>query len=941
MIAETTTSSGLRSSASKPTEEGLLLCGLAFPHAQGVSSHALKVASDSLAASENNSDWRVPVVVVPDVQADERFASSHLLKIYQDVRFYAAVPIRSPAGAFIGVLSTTDSTPRETLGAVEVDFLQDMSLTIMDHLTMIRHRQEEARGKRMMRGLGSFVEGRATMNGLGSDKWSTQPVGDTGQEGMLNVAQQTKMQEEVQRLNIENIATPRNQELTQSYFESESSPHPETPTASGAERQAPVETDIPRRFSGKSTSTVGTTSPESSTRDIRGLFSRAANTIRESIQVEGVLFFDASVATFGGMVESGRNESSDTPHSNTSQESSSGEEGVRSVTSGKHAALNSTKMCEILGFSTTETASVDGDKPNAVHLAVPERFLRLLLRRYPKGKIFNFDENGIPLSDTSESDSDHDDSARSVTTTTASESSHSRHQHKQSFTRSREPSFIIKVFPNARSVLAFPLWDSHKSRWYAGGVVWTRTPTRVFSVRGELSYLRAFGATIMAEMGKIDAEQANQAKGDVLGSISHELRSPLHGILGGVELLLETSMDVFQDSTVNTIERCGVTLLDTVDHLLDFAKINNLMQASKATRRTRLREGGAPSSNKMERSSTASAWDVDVDAIAEEVVSSIFAGHEFETSRESLDIPRADLRSSDHDVRVSDAGMPSKSPPSTSREMPHDHVKVIFDISPATSWRYSTQVGALRRIVMNVFGNALKYTVAGHIRVHVEQKDLPAKGKDMSEVKITVEDTGKGISKEYLAHHLFTPFSQEDSFSPGTGLGLSITHKIVTSLGGTIDAQSKIGKGSTLTISLPLRHSSSTEQSREKKAFTDLTKRTQGVRVSLSGFDENVTPSVQGISTDFKGWQLFRTAIAHQCQDWLQMDVLPSTETAIKPDIYVATPTGARELADMNQAGVVSQPIVVICPNAAVARHLSTTSKTVDRNGIVEYVSQP
>ena len=953
VIAETTAFSGLRSSAAKPTEEGLLLCGLAFPYTQGVSSHVIDAASESLVAGEDNSEWRAPVQVVPDVQADERFAASHLLKLYQDIRFYAAVPIRSPAGCLIGVFSVTDSKPRETLSAMEMDFLRSTSLTIMDHLVMVRCRQEEARGKRMLRGLGSFVEGGATMTGLDSDEWSTRPRGDAGQEGMLNVAQQAKMRAEVEHVSAENTTTSRDMQATQSYFSPEILANT-TVTPNSAERRAPGGAHLPQHLSlsasrpspqaGSSASPVKsvplteTPSPASSTENIRSLFSRAANTIRESIEVEGVLFFDASVTTFGGMIDSGRHDSSDTGQSYSSRSSSSGEESLHSAKSERNATLYNDKTCEIFGFSTTETSSIDNDRPDAKHLTVPERFLRLLLRRYPNGKIFNFDENGIPLSDT-ESDSEHNSSTTGTILPTDPGPSRNRRHRQQSFARSREPSFIIRIFPNARSVIPFPLWDSNKARWYAGGVAWTRTPSRVFSVRGELSYLRAFGATIMAEVAKIDTQQANQAKADVLGSISHELRSPLHGILGGVELLQETSMDVFQDSTVHTIARCGTTLLDTVDHLLDYAKVNNLMQASRAARNRRLR--GARASAKMEGSSITEAWDVDVDAIVEEVVESVFAGHEFEMSSQSLDAPQTTLKSHDPNVRHLDAEMLSKQDPPVSDTMSKGQVKVILDIRPAVSWKFSTQVGALRRVLMNIFGNALKYTAAGQVKVTVDQKDLPMKSTRTSDVKIIVEDTGKGIGEEYLAHHLFTPFSQEDSLSSGTGLGLSITRKIVTSLGGTIDVQSKVGFGSTVSVSLPLTHSASTDTSGELSAFAALVKQTKGLRVSLVGFDETVPSSVQENSEESQGWQLPWTAVAHQCQAWLCMDILPPTATALKPDIYLATLTGAATLADMNKIGVVVQPVVVICPSAAVARQLSIGSNTIERNGIFQYVAQP
>ncbi len=67
----------------------------------------------------------------------------------------------------------------------------------------------------------------------------------------------------------------------------------------------------------------------------------------------------------------------------------------------------------------------------------------------------------------------------------------------------------------------------------------------------------------MAEWARIDTEIADQKKSDFTGSISHELRSPLHGILASAEFLAETSAG-WSKGLVETIDSCGRTLLDTI-----------------------------------------------------------------------------------------------------------------------------------------------------------------------------------------------------------------------------------------------------------------------------------------------------------------------------------------------------------------------------------------
>lgn len=77
----------------------------------------------------------------------------------------------------------------------------------------------------------------------------------------------------------------------------------------------------------------------------------------------------------------------------------------------------------------------------------------------------------------------------------------------------------------------------------------------------ELSYLKAFGSAAMAEVARVEVLRESKAKEDVLGSLSHEIRSPLHGVILGVELLNDSVMTAFQNEVLHTVETCGRTLL--------------------------------------------------------------------------------------------------------------------------------------------------------------------------------------------------------------------------------------------------------------------------------------------------------------------------------------------------------------------------------------------
>ena len=90
---------------------------------------------------------------------------------------------------------------------------------------------------------------------------------------------------------------------------------------------------------------------------------------------------------------------------------------------------------------------------------------------------------------------------------------------------------------------------------------------RVFTNEQDLSYLAAFSNSAMAEVARLDMKLADSAKADFISSISHELRSPLHGILGMTDLLKDSDLDGQQVSHVATIETCGKTLLETINHV--------------------------------------------------------------------------------------------------------------------------------------------------------------------------------------------------------------------------------------------------------------------------------------------------------------------------------------------------------------------------------------
>jgi CheY-like chemotaxis protein/HPt (histidine-containing phosphotransfer) domain-containing protein len=120
-------------------------------------------------------------------------------------------------------------------------------------------------------------------------------------------------------------------------------------------------------------------------------------------------------------------------------------------------------------------------------------------------------------------------------------------------------------------------------------------------------------------------------------------------------------------------------------------------------------------------------------------------------------------------------------------------------------------VTRLRQVLVNLVGNAVKFTAHGEIVVSVKVVPVPEAPSDTSQprpLQFTVRDTGMGIRAERL-ERLFRPFSQAETSTTrrfgGTGLGLSISHRLVELMGGRMWAESSLGNGSSFNFSLPLR----------------------------------------------------------------------------------------------------------------------------------------
>lgn len=944
IIAEATASVPLTPGlSSRHCPTSLSLCGTAIPRASGTCEPVLYHVV-GIGHEQYQETTELPIHLVRDLTADSRFFSTQHRQIGEPDQFYAAVPIRTRRGINIGAYCVLSRTKMQSWSKENEHRLREISYAIMDHLEANRAKQAYRRSERMNRGLGSFIEGKSTVSGWQSGPNIAAFTDDVRSEGALDSTQQhlvSRSQEQKNKAENHTAPSKASDEAIHRLVK-----RPNGPYIAG------FCSPYMRQFQNRG-NTNGVTEPESrlftkqpklNNSDTNVTFSRAANIIRESFEVAGCHFYDVSIGSYRVPAVRIPNEGTDS-NGAASQFSSTSSSDEHSVTSPVELPDS---LCDLLGFSTLNASSINAADLDHGEGVLPKRFLAKLLRRYPNGQIFNFDSVGeLQSSDSSGDDNEHrcpTEELSSIRTRNSDDGSLStaakRKQASRRFSRIKEAALIQQAFPNARSVAFVPVWDSKRERWSAGGFVYTLTPSRVFTLEGELSFFKAFTNLVAAEIHNVETLNANKAKSDALGALSHELRSPLHGVILGTELLNDTDLTVFQGNTMHTIETCCRTLLDTIDQLLDYSKINNLAAKSKRELdKTKYQAKTSALSNQFGKKML--HLHARLDRLVEEVIESMFAGFNFQRmsirqlskQQKPVNVDTKALKKLDSALAIEQLGTGSISHGGDEQNLYVRNVAVYMSVDPALNWQFRLNAGAIRRIIMNLFGNSLKYTVQGAIHVSLTQEQSPNHPRAERLVKITVRDTGQGITEDYLQHELFKPFSQEDELASGTGLGLSLVKSLIFQLRGQILVESQVGAGTSITILLPLEQSPQTiDLTKDDEEFEEQVRDLSGLRVSLLGFEsEHNQDGVDG----------GRPLVERLLRQSLHLELIPKGEAKlVAPDLVIwsndVLPIGTGNISQLS-----SSPNVVVCQDAVQAYSRFAEYESAGYRGIFEFVSQP
>lgn len=225
----------------------------------------------------------------------------------------------------------------------------------------------------------------------------------------------------------------------------------------------------------------------------------------------------------------------------------------------------------------------------------------------------------------------------------------------------------------------------------------------------------------------------------------------------------------------------------------------------------------------------------------------------------------------------------------------------------------------VREIFINIIGNSLKYTPAGG-KITIDIREIPFDRENYIAYKIVVEDTGIGMSEDYLPH-IFEEFSREhtstESKVVGTGLGLPIVKALIDLMGGTIEIESEVGKGTKTTVMIPFEIATQEqileEQQKEKEFVPEDIK---GKRI-LVAEDNELNAEITLTVLKEKGLLVERAANGKECVEMLKekpadyYDMILMDIQMPEMDGYQATEM-IRNLGDSRAA----VPIVAMTANA-------------------------
>ena len=367
------------------------------------------------------------------------------------------------------------------------------------------------------------------------------------------------------------------------------------------------------------------------------------------------------------------------------------------------------------------------------------------------------------------------------------------------------------------------------------------------------------------------AEAANEAKTEFLQRMSHDIRTPINGICGLVNMA-----DHYADNMEKQAE-CRAKIKEASNLLLEL--VNDVLDMSKL-------ESG--------------------EVLMEEIPFNLSS-----ISREVLVV--------------------------IEQVAAEQNIKIVWEKKEITHRDFIGSPGYVKRVMMNILSNALKYNRANGY-IYISCIEIPSKQPEMTTMEFVCRDTGIGMTEEFQKC-VFEPFAQEHTGSRtkfvGTGLGMAIAKKLVEKMGGTITFESEEGAGTTFVIRVPFRIDTDREGKAETEAKTEASIR--GLHILLAE-DNELNMEIAEFMLQNEGAVVKKTWNGQEAVEIFEKS-RPDEFDVILMDIMMPVMNGyeaAKMIRSMDREDAKTIPIIAMTANAFTEDRIKAKEAGMD-----EHISKP
>ena len=367
------------------------------------------------------------------------------------------------------------------------------------------------------------------------------------------------------------------------------------------------------------------------------------------------------------------------------------------------------------------------------------------------------------------------------------------------------------------------------------------------------------------------AEAANRAKTEFLQRMSHDIRTPINGICGMVDMAGHYAGDVEKQSEYREkVKSASHLLLEMLNDVLDMSKL----------------ESG--------------------EVVLEEIplnLSNIF-----------------------EEVLVVNEQMAAER-----------NIRIMWDEKEITHWNLIGSPSHVKRILMNILSNAVKYN-KDNGDIYISCREITSEQPEMTMIEFVCRDTGIGMT-EVFQKQIFEPFAQEDTGSrtkyAGTGLGMPIAKKLVEIMGGTISFESKEGTGTMFVIRIPFKIDPNEDKHKVQKDIPD--KSIKGLHILLAE-DNELNMEIAEFMLQNEGAEVTRAWNGQEAVEIFEKSKSGKFDVILM-DIMMPVMNGyeaTKRIRSMDREDAKVIPIIAMTANAFAEDRLKAKDAGMD-----EHISKP